>query len=149
METPNRPTTSDFDQAIGQFQQALGEFFRGNPEPAKMLMSHRDDVTLGNPFGPTARGWDQVSEVMDRAASNYREGSATSFEVAARYAGSELAYTVWVERFKARVGSKPEIVSGALRRTTIFRLEERAWKVVHSQADAITTARPAESIIPQ
>lgn len=149
MQTPNRPPASDFDQAVEQFQEALDEFFKGNPEPAKELMSHRDDVTLGNPFGPTALGWEHVSQVMDRAALNYREGAATGFEVAAKYAGPELAYTVWVERFKAKVGSKPEMVSGALRRTTIFRLEDGAWRVVHSQADAITTAQSAESIIPR
>lgn len=149
MQTPNRSTASDFDHVVDQFQQALDRFFRGNPEPSKLLMSHRDDVTLGNPFGPTARGWKQVSDVMDRAGLNYREGSATGFEVAAKYAGSELAYTVWVERFKAKVGSMQEMVSGALRRTTIFRREDGTWKIVHSQADAITTARPAESIVPQ
>lgn len=149
MQTPNPVTASDFDHVVEQFQQALDEFFRGNPEPSKLLMSHRDDVTLGNPFGPTARGWKQVSDVMDRAGLNYREGAATGFEMAAKYAGVELAYTVWVERFKAKIGSKPEIVSGALRRTTIFRREDGTWKIVHSQADPITTARPAESVVPQ
>ena len=149
MPTWNPATAPDFDRVVERFQQALDEFFRGNPEPAKLLMSHRDDVTLGNPFGPTARGWKQVSDVMDRAGLNYREGSATGFEVASKYAGSELAYTVWVEGFKAKIGSKPEVVSGALRRTTVFRREDGTWRIVHSQADAITTARPAESIIPQ
>jgi len=149
MPTPSSASTSDFDDIVKQFQQALDEFFRGNPEPSKILMSHQDDVTLGNPFGPTARGWEHVSEAMDRAGLNYRDGAATGFDVVAKYAGSELAYVVWVERFKAKVGTKPEIVSGALRRTTIFRRERTAWKIVHSQADPITTARPAESIIPQ
>jgi len=148
VKTPNDPELSDFVRFVEQFQQALNEFFSGNPEPAKVLMSHRDDVTLGNPFGPFARGWKQVSEVMDRVGSNYSEGAATGFEVVAEHAGSELAYTVWVERFRSKVGSSQEISAGALRRTTIYRREDGAWRVAHSQADAITTARPAESVIP-
>jgi ketosteroid isomerase-like protein len=147
VKTPNDPELTDFGRMVEQFQHALNEFFKGNPEPAKVLMSHRDDVTLGNPFGPFARGWQMVSQVMDRAGLNYREGAATGFEVVAEHAGSELAYTVWVERFRAKVGSSQEISAGALRRTTIYRREDGAWRVVHSQADAITTARPAESVI--
>jgi ketosteroid isomerase-like protein len=137
----------DFDHVVELFQQALDEFFRGNPEPAKRLVSHRDDVTLGNPFGPFVRGWQQVNEAMNRAGLNYKDGGATGFEVVARRVTPELAYTVWVERFKSRVGGAEAMVSGALRRTTVYRTEDGVWKVVHSQADPITTARPAESLV--
>jgi ketosteroid isomerase-like protein len=148
VRTPTEGAPSDFVESVQQFQQALDEFFRGNPDPTKKLMSHQQDVTLGNPFGPFARGWEQVSEIMDRAALNYREGMATGFEIVSEHCGSDLAYTVWVERFKGKVGSNSEFTLGALRRTTIFRREAGAWKIVHSQADPITTARPAESIVP-
>lgn len=67
---------SEFDQFVEQYHQALGECFRGNPEPAKRLYSHREDAGLANPFGPVAIGWDEVAETMDRAASNYRDGGA-------------------------------------------------------------------------
>ena len=60
--------TVDFDEVVEQYHQALGEFVKGNPEPAKMVFSHREDVTLANPFGPVARGWKQVAETMERAA---------------------------------------------------------------------------------
>ena len=141
--------TSDFDRVVEQFKRALDEFFRGNPEPSKMLMSHGDDVTLGNPFGPFARGWKLVNETMDRAGSNYRDGAATGFELVSKCVTPELAYVVWVERFESKVGSNNDITAGALRRTTIFRREDGAWRIVHSQADPITTARAAQSIVPK
>jgi hypothetical protein len=64
----------DFNQVVEKYHLALGEFMKGNPAPAKKLYSQRDDVTLGNPFGPFARGWKQVVETMEQAASNYRDG---------------------------------------------------------------------------
>ena len=60
----------DFNQVVEKCHLALGEFMKGNPAPAKELYSQRDDVTLGNPFGPFARGWKQVVETMEKAASN-------------------------------------------------------------------------------
>ena len=39
----------DFDEVVEQYHLAIGEFMKGNPEPAKEMFSHRDDVTLANP----------------------------------------------------------------------------------------------------
>ena len=136
----------DFGQVVEQYHLALGEFFKGNPEAAKKIFSHRDDVTLANPFGPPARGWEQVAETMERAASNYRDGEVR-FETAAKYVTSGLAYTVEMKRCQAKVGGREDAASLALRVTTIFRPEEGTWKVVHRHADPITTAQPAESVI--
>jgi hypothetical protein len=36
----------DVDQLIEQFQQALDEYLKGDPEPAKRFFSHREDVSL-------------------------------------------------------------------------------------------------------
>ncbi|MFY9614153.1 MAG: nuclear transport factor 2 family protein [Candidatus Dormiibacterota bacterium] len=142
-------TTPDLDQFVEQYHLALDEFFRGNADPAKAIYSHRDDASLANPFGPAVRGWAQVAETIDRAAKNYREGAATGFETTARYVTPELAYLVEVESFKAKVGGNEDMVTGALRVTSILRPEDGAWKVVHRHADPITTARPAESVIPR
>jgi ketosteroid isomerase-like protein len=137
---------SDFDEFVRQFQQALGRFFDGDPEPCKRLMSHGEDVTLANPFGPIARGWSEVDAAMDRTAANYRDGAATAFETATRHVTPELAYTVWVERFTTTIGDGS--ISSALRRTTVYRPESGSWRVVHTHADPITTPRSAESLIP-
>ena len=139
-------TVDDFDQVVEQYHLALGEFFKGNPEAAKKIFSHREDVTLANPFGPPVRGWEQVAEAMDRAASNYRDGEV-SFETAAKYVTSELAYTVEMERCQAKVGGREDVAPLALRVTTIFRPEEGTWKVVHRHADPISAAQPAESVL--
>jgi ketosteroid isomerase-like protein len=137
----------DLDEVIELFQLALNEFLKGNPEPAQNMFSHRDDVSLANPLGPPARGWEQVATTMERAASNFRDGEITSFESIAKYLTPELAYTVWVERQQAKVGGRPDVTPFALRVTMIFRPEDGVWKVVHRHADPITTAQPAESVI--
>src|SRR2546421_240559 len=102
IEESTEMATSDFDEFVEQYHRALDEFFGGNPEPAKMLYTHREDASLANPFGPITTGWKQVAETMDRAASNYREGQATGFERAAKYVTDDLAYILEVERSKPR-----------------------------------------------
>jgi ketosteroid isomerase-like protein len=137
----------DLDEVIEQYQLALNEFLKGNPGLAQNLFSHRDDVSLANPLGPPARGWDEVAATMERVASNLRDGEITGFETVAKYVTPELAYIVWIERNKGKVGGREDIASFDLRVTTIFRPEDGTWKVVHRHADPITTARPVESLI--
>ena len=137
----------DVDQLIEQYQLALDEFMKGNPEPVQKLYSHREDASLANPYGPPVRGWDKVAKTTEHAASLRRDGRAASFEIVAKYVTAELAYTVWIERVKAKVGGREDVTQTALRVTMIFRPEEGVWKVVHRHADPITTAQPAESVI--
>jgi ketosteroid isomerase-like protein len=137
----------DLDQIIEQCQLALGKFVKGNPEPMQRMFSHREDVSLANPLGPAAHGWEQVAATMERAASHLRDGEITGFENVAKYITPELAYVVWVERAKAKVGGREDVTPIDLRVTMIFRPEEGTWKIVHRHADSITTARPAESLI--
>jgi len=62
-------SVEDLDQVIEQCQRALGEFLKGNPEPNKAMSSHREDVTLLNPLGSLAHGWEEVAATMERVAS--------------------------------------------------------------------------------
>ena len=137
----------DLGQFVDEYHRALDEFFQGDPEPAKMLYSQREDASLANPFGPVAIGWEQVEEAMERAASNYGDGRATGFETVRTYVTPDLAFLVEVERFEAKVGGKDEVASGALRVTSVLRPEGGAWKVVHRHADPITTPRAADSVV--
>jgi ketosteroid isomerase-like protein len=123
-------TVDNLDGVIERCQQALREFVKGNPEPLQTMFSHREDVTLANPITPPARGWDDVAQTMERAASNLREGEITSFEPVARRDIPELAYVVWIERNRGKIGERDEIVSFPLRVTMIFRPEDGTWKIV-------------------
>ena len=140
-------TVADLDGVVEQYQRAQGEFVKGNPAPLMQLWSHRDDVTVANPFGPAVRGWEQVAATMERAAAQLRDGELVGVEIVAQYVTPELAYLVWVERARAKVGGREAVVPTALRATTIFRPEDGTWKVVHRHADPITTAQPAESVV--
>ena len=116
----------DLDAAIQESHDAVAGIFRGDAAPAKMLFSDRDDITLGNPFGPYARGRNQVEETLDRAASNYSDGKLTGAELIAIYVTAELACVVEVERGRAKVGGGAEYLPLALRVTSLFRLESGA-----------------------
>jgi len=113
----------------------------------QQMFSHREDVTLANPFGPPVRGWEQVAATMEHSASNIREGEITGFETIARRRTPELAYFVWVERNRGKLGGRQDMAPFDLRVTTIFRPEDGTWKIVHRHADPITTPQPAESVI--
>ena len=120
---------------------------KGSAEGYKRVYSRRDDVTLANPFGPPARGWDEVAPTLEHAASHYRDGETIGFENVAKYITPALAYTVEMDRMQAKVGGREDITPITVRVTTIFRSEDGTWKVVHRHADPITTPQPAESVI--
>jgi ketosteroid isomerase-like protein len=136
----------EHDLPLEEYHRAGREITNGNPEVYKALYSRRDDVTLANPFGPPVRGWSAVSATLDRAAENYRDGEAVGFENVSTVITPDLAYTVEVESYRARVGGAEKIASVAIRATTAFRREDGVWKVVHRHADPITAPRPPESV---
>src|SRR5438067_13421645 len=97
------------DSVLDRSHAAWGEFVKGAPTPATALFSRSDDVSVGNPFGPFVRGWKNGSEVMDRAAQNWREGEVVQFDLISRYATADLACFVEVERYKAKIGGASEL----------------------------------------
>ena len=140
-------TTNDLDSAIEQSHTALGAILNGDPSAYQSLYSFADDVTLGNPFGPYARGRQKVEVTLAGAASHFRDGEVTGIELVASYVSDDLACIVEVERGRAKVGGGKGLVQLALRVTSVFRLEQGAWRLVHRHADSITTPRPAESVV--
>jgi ketosteroid isomerase-like protein len=138
---------SDLDQVIEQYQLALGEFVKGNPEPVLKFFSQRDVVSLANPFGPAVRGPKQVEEVARGAASKIRDGKIDNFETITKMVTPDMAFFVWVEHGRAKVGNRDTLDPVPVRVTVIFIPEDGTWKVVHRHADTIVSARPAESMI--
>jgi SnoaL-like domain len=137
----------DLDRVLERFKRAGNEFVKGNSKPVQEMFSHKEDVSLANPFGPPARGWEQVAAAQERGASVFRDGEIYDFETVAKYVTDELASILWIERTNAKVGGAQEITPCDLRVTMTLRPEEGTWKVVHRHADPITSARPAESVI--
>jgi ketosteroid isomerase-like protein len=139
--------SADFEQLIIEARKALDQIAKGNPEGYRQLLSKRGDITLGNPFGGFARGWDEVIERIESAASQYRDGEVIGFETIMQHVGPELAYTVEIERFRTKVGGEPEPHEIALRVTCIYRLEEDGWKLLHRQADPRVERQTAQSVL--
>ena len=83
---------------------------------------------------------------MNHAISQFREGEPTRFERISEFVGTELAY-VELERTRVKIGGSNELSPIALRVTTVFRLDDRAWKVIRRHADPITAPRPIKSIV--
>jgi ketosteroid isomerase-like protein len=140
---------SDLDQVIEQYHRAVDAFVTGDTGPQNALWSRREDVTLANPIGPPARGWDEVEAAMERAASQVREGEPCTYERISGYAAADLAYVVEIQSTRAKFGTSEEMGSVSLRVTTIFRREDDEWKVIHRHADPLTAPRSAESLVQQ
>jgi ketosteroid isomerase-like protein len=135
------------DLPLDAYHRAGREITNGHPEAYKALFSHRDDVTVANPFGPPVRGWSDVSATLDRAAQIYEDGEVVGFENVSTVIAAELACTIEIESYRARVGGAEELAPVSLRVTTLFRREDGLWKVVHRHADPITAKRPSRSVI--
>lgn len=132
------------DQATKRYHDGLREFFKGDAGQVLQQFSRREDVVLCNPFHPFARGPREVAETVERAVAHYADGTC-EFETVTEFATAELGYIVEIERFRATVDGRQG--SGALRVTTIFRLEEDGWRVAHRHADPITTPREIASVL--
>ena len=132
------------EQATERYHEGLREFFKGDPGPVLQVFSRREDVVLCNPFHPFARGPHEVAEAVERAAAYYADG-VCEFETVTAFATAELGYIVELERFRATLDGREG--SGALRVTSIFRLEDDGWRIAHRHADPITTPQPIGSVL--
>jgi hypothetical protein len=81
------------------------------------------------------------------AAMNCQDGEVTGVDLVAKYVFDGLACIVEVEHGRAKIVGGDQLVTLALRVTSLFRLEHGIWKLVHRHADPITTPRPGASVI--
>ena len=127
---------------IQHYHSACHAFALGDPAPIKAIYARSDEVLLANPFGGSSRGWDAVSQALDFASSNFRDGRPVRFEAVARYAGADLVTLFEYEHWETKVGGRDELSPFDLRVTTTFRLESDGWKLVSRHADPLTTPHP-------
>jgi ketosteroid isomerase-like protein len=114
----------------------------GDAEGDKVLLSESEEITLANPFGGIAHGRDEVFEALDHAASNFRDGHTTGFETIERLVTQDLAYTLEIERYVAKLGVSSDLSDVALRVPCMYRLEDDGWKLLHRHGDRGSVLRP-------
>jgi len=139
--------SADFDGAVTEARAALEMIVKGDPEGYKALLSSSEEVTLANPFGGIAHGHDEVIETLERAASNFRDGHSTGFETIERLVTPDLAYTMEIERFVAKLGGGSDLSDVALRVSCMYRLEDGVWRLLHRHADPRVGPQTPESLI--
>ena len=91
--------------AVEQSHRALRAILNGDPTLYEALFADRDDITLGNPFGPYARGRAAVSKTLAGAAAKYRDGEVVGVDSVATYANGNIACVVEVEHDRAKVAA--------------------------------------------
>lgn len=137
----------DLAHVVELHHQAGDKIMKSDDSGYAELYSRQEDVTLGNPFGPFARGYQEVLARLAAAAANYRDGHGTGVERISQHVTPELACFVEVEHYEAKVGTRDDVTPVSVRVTSVFRNEEGRWRLVHRHADPITAPRPAESVI--
>ena len=70
-------TAKTLEDAMARNHAALDTMLKGDCSGYVALLSDRDDVTWGNPFGPFALGRESVEASLARAAARMRGGRAT------------------------------------------------------------------------
>lgn len=137
----------DLDEFVRQCEAAWQVFVTGDPGPAMLLFSRRDDVTLANPWGPAATGWPEVSSTLEAAAGRFRSGHVSAFDVRSEFVSEDVAWCHEVERGEAMFGGRSELEDFALRVTSIYRREDRQWRIVLRHADPIVVPRPPDATL--
>ncbi len=125
----------DFDRIIQKYNQTLGEFYKGNPEPYYGLYSNQEDISLLGAFGGVSVGQEEVKKHAATRAAFFQGGHNLTVDYKVKSCEGDFGYAVGIERFEAMVEGKETRV--ALRATTVFRREDGIWKIVHRQGDPL------------
>lgn len=139
-------TPQDLDEAIEASRTGVEAVVNGDHTVIMARYSEADDITIGNPFGPFARGRQATVDTIANAATRYADGELVGVDRISLHASDTLAAVVEVEHLRARLGGAAAHSDVALRVTTVFRREPDGWKIVHRHADPITSVRPTESL---
>ena len=135
------------EAAIAESHEALRKILNGDPSGYAALFADREDITLGNPFGPFGKGRTAVLKALNNASSKYRDGTVVGVDRIATYGDGKIMCVVEIEHDRAKLGTNPDFAEFAARVTSVYEKVGSRWMLVHRHADPITTARPAESML--
>lgn len=138
---------SALEATIVESHEALRKILNGDPSGYAALFADRDDITLGNPFGPFGKGRAAVLKALNNASTKYRDGTVVQVERVAVYGSDKFFCLVEIEHDRAKLGASPDFAEFAARVTSVYEKTGGGWKLIHRHADPITTPRPAESML--
>lgn len=135
------------EATVVQSHEALRLILNGHPSGYVALFADRDDITLGNPFGPFGEGRVAVLAALNNAAKKYADGSVVRVDRVAVYGGGDRYVLVEIEHDRAKLGTASVASEFSARVTSVYERVGEKWKLVHRHADPITSARTAESML--
>jgi uncharacterized protein (TIGR02246 family) len=135
------------EATVDQSHEALRLILNGDPSGYAALFADRDDITLGNPFGPFGKGRVAVLAALNNAAKKYTQGTVIGVERVAVYGGGDRYVLIEIEHDRAKLGAAAAFSEFSARVTSVYEKVGEKWKLVHRHADPITSARPAESML--
>ena len=94
------------DAALKEADRALTAIVNGDPSIYLGLFADREEISLGNPFGPFGRGREGVGRNLANAATKYSDGEVLGVERVATYASGDIACFVEVEQIRAKLGRR-------------------------------------------
>jgi ketosteroid isomerase-like protein len=119
---------------------AQAQFAEGRAGAFQALWSPAEDVTIFGAFGGCESGWSAIQPRLAWAASQFRDGRWEYEPIAAMF-GSEIGYTVGLERTAALIGGDTSPTTQELRVTHVFRREADQWRIVHRHADPLMATK--------
>ncbi|MEZ5412624.1 MAG: nuclear transport factor 2 family protein [Acidimicrobiales bacterium] len=140
-------TSQDLEQTIEATRAGVLAVVNGDHRPFMAFYSRADDVSIGNPFGPFALGWGDTDRTIGSAAARYASGQILGVDRVSLHRSDTLACVVEVERLRVTMVGQEAPADVALRATTVYRLEDDGWRIVHRHADPITSPRTTESLL--
>ena len=135
------------EATIAESHVALRKILNGDPSGYVELFADREDITLGNPFGPFGKGRTAVLKALNNASTKYNNGSVVAVDRVAVYGDGRIVCLVEIEHDRAKLGPSNAFSEFSARVTSVYEKIGNRWRLVHRHADPITSARPAESMM--
>ncbi|MER7249890.1 nuclear transport factor 2 family protein [Kribbella sp. NPDC000426] len=129
----------DFETFLRRFEEANTAFVNGDPSLWMPLVSHSEQTSIFGGFGGHELGWTEIGPRYEWASSQFRpSGAKVEFEYLTKHVGTDLAYTVAIERCTVAYADRPDPLAHVLRATMIFALESNSWKIRHRHGDPLS-----------